>query len=85
MRKAAEWLIEFCEKFKNWTEVTPTPAKYFLKLLSNQLERILGMKKLIYTDYFTLWEHILQIANARAENIDDIEKKCSDFIQNCDR
>ena len=32
------------------------------------------MKKLIYTDYFTLWEHILQIANAKAEDIDDIEK-----------
>ena len=30
------------------------------------------MKNLIYTDYFTLWKHILQIANATAEDIEEI-------------
>jgi hypothetical protein len=74
MRKAAECLLEFCEKFKDSTEVSQTPAKYFLKLLSSQLEFILSMEKLTHTDYFTLFDHILWVANAKAEDIGDIEE-----------
>lgn len=74
MTKATDCLLEFCEKFKDSTEVSPSPAKYFLKLLSNQLGHILSMEKLTHTDYFTLWEHILRVASAKAEDIGDIEE-----------
>ena len=74
MRKAAEWLVEFWDSFKDWENVSPIPAQYFLKLLWNQLEYILSMGSLEHTDYFTLWDHILRIANAKVEDIGNIEE-----------
>jgi hypothetical protein len=73
MKRVSYSLHDFCATFRNLEKKSFNPVLFFIKLLTNGLERILELKNLQHTEYFTLLDQVLRLVNTS-----DIEKDTFD-------
>lgn len=63
MKRVSYSLQDFCGTFRNLEIKSLNPVVFFIKLLTNELERILELKNLQHTEYFTLLDQVLRLVN----------------------
>jgi len=65
VNRVNDGIVELCALLKDIPNILPTPAYFFLELLTAQLENILNLSSLNY-EFFDLWNKLIRLLNPSA-------------------